>query len=95
MSEKEEIRRKLEEVDELRARIKELESNPVNWWWSPQNQREVRRLIPIGLVWGLLIIPLSMFISEVTRMSYFVALLGLVSLTVVIAVIYDRASRRQ
>lgn len=95
MSEKEEIRRKLAEVDELRARVKELENNPSNYWWSPQNQREVRRLIPIGLVWGLLIIPLSMFISEVTRMSYFVALLGLVSLTVVIAVIYDRASRRQ
>lgn len=95
MSEKEEIRRKLEEVDELRARIKELENNPSNYWWSPQNQRDIRRVIPIALVWGLLIVPVSMFISEFTRMSFVVVLLGLVSLTVVVAIIYDRAGRRQ
>lgn len=33
MSEKEEIRRKLAEVDELRARVKELESLPQAVWY--------------------------------------------------------------
>lgn len=48
MSEKEEIRRKLAEVDELRARVKELESNPVNSWLSPKSRHEFRRqLIPV------------------------------------------------
>lgn len=51
MSEKEEIRRKLAEVDELRARVKELENNPVNSWWSPKNRRENRRLMINVFAW--------------------------------------------
>lgn len=95
MSEKEEIRRKLAEVDELRARVKELENNPSNYWWSPQNQREFRRMLPIAIVWGLLIYPVSIFVAEFAKLPYFAVLLGLVTLTVVVAVAYDRSSRRQ
>lgn len=93
MSEKEEIRRKLEEVDELRARIKELESNPVNWWWSPQNRGEAGKIALFAIVWVVLILVVSSTL-QLSKMGDFY-IVFLVIAAVAPGIVMEMISRRR
>lgn len=97
MSEKEEIRRKLAEVDELRERIKELESTPYNQFARIVKARRKTvvfyyagafLLAVIASASGLLIQNTGLFVAVLFTSFMIYALIGLL-------VFRDKPSRRQ